>query len=208
MGLDFPNPVGLAAGLDKNAEAPLAWWAFGFGFLELGTVTPRPQAGKPKPRMFRDVPRLALINRMGFNNHGADAVAARLAEQRAEGLRPPIPIGLSVGKNATDAERAGGRGLRPGRRPPRPARRLFVDQRQQPEHARPAELAEPAGADGHRAGRAEAGRRQAGAGEGRAGVGRRPAAERAGRLLVGRRDGFIATNTLAKTPASSGRTAG
>ena len=101
MGLDFPNPVGLAAGLDKNAEAPLGWWAFGFGFIELGTVTPRPQPGKPRPRMFRDLPRQALINRMGFNNHGADAVAARLAEQRAEGLRPPIPIGLSVGKNAT-----------------------------------------------------------------------------------------------------------
>jgi dihydroorotate dehydrogenase len=99
-GLSFPNPVGLAAGLDKNAEAPMAWWAFGFGFLELGTVTPRPQAGKPKPRMFRDVPGRALVNRMGFNNHGAAAVAERLAEQRAAGLRPPIPVGVSVGKNA------------------------------------------------------------------------------------------------------------
>src|SRR4051794_23900312 len=74
-GLTFPNPVGLAAGLDKNAEAALAWWAFGFGFVELGTVTPRPQAGKPRPRLFRDVPRRALVNRMGFNNQGADAVA-------------------------------------------------------------------------------------------------------------------------------------
>ncbi|HEX8913970.1 MAG TPA: quinone-dependent dihydroorotate dehydrogenase [Humisphaera sp.] len=100
-GLTFPNPVGLAAGLDKNAEAPMAWWAFGFGFLELGTVTPRPQAGKPKPRMFRDIAGAALINRMGFNNHGAAAVAAHLASQRAAGLRPPIPVGLSVGKNAT-----------------------------------------------------------------------------------------------------------
>jgi dihydroorotate dehydrogenase len=100
-GLTFPNPVGLAAGLDKNAEAPLAWWAFGFGFAELGTITPRPQSGKPKPRLFRDVPREALINRMGFNNHGADAVAARLAEQRAQGLRPAMPLGISVGMNAT-----------------------------------------------------------------------------------------------------------
>ena len=107
-GLMFPNPVGLAAGLDKNAEAPMAWWAFGFGFLELGTVTPRPQSGKPKPRMFRDVGRQALVNRMGFNNEGAEAVAERLAEQRAVGLRPPIPVGVSVGKNAaTPNEQAG-----------------------------------------------------------------------------------------------------
>ena len=106
-GLTFPNPVGLAAGLDKNAEAALAWWAFGFGFVELGTVTPRPQAGKPRPRLFRDVPRRALVNRMGFNNQGADAVAGRLAEQARRGLRPPIPIGISVGKNAdTPNERA------------------------------------------------------------------------------------------------------
>ncbi|MDB5295887.1 MAG: hypothetical protein JWO31_1870 [Phycisphaerales bacterium] len=100
MGLDFPNPVGLAAGMDKNAAAPLAWWAFGFGFVELGTVTPRPQAGKPRPRMFRDVPARAVINRMGFNNDGAPAVAARLADQQARGLRPPFPVGVSVGKNA------------------------------------------------------------------------------------------------------------
>jgi dihydroorotate dehydrogenase len=106
-GLSFPTPVGLAAGLDKNAEAPLAWWAFGFGFAELGTITPRPQAGKPRPRLFRDVKREALINRMGFNNHGADAVAARIAAQKANGLRPPMPLGISVGKNAvTPNERA------------------------------------------------------------------------------------------------------
>src|SRR5437879_4046664 len=60
-GLDFANPVGLAAGLDKNAVAPLAWWAFGFGFVELGTVTPRPQPGNPKPRMFRDVRAQAIV---------------------------------------------------------------------------------------------------------------------------------------------------
>lgn len=99
-GLRFPNPIGVAGGMDKNAEAPLAWWAFGFGFMELGTITPRPQSGKPRPRMFRDIKNRALINRMGFNNHGASAVAARLAAQRADGLRPPVPIGISVGKNA------------------------------------------------------------------------------------------------------------
>ncbi|QOV90507.1 quinone-dependent dihydroorotate dehydrogenase [Humisphaera borealis] len=101
MGLTFPTRVGLAAGLDKNAEAPLAWWAFGFGFAELGTVTPRPQSGKPKPRMFRVPARQALINRMGFNNQGARRVAERLAEQKAAGLRPAMPLLLSVGKNAT-----------------------------------------------------------------------------------------------------------
>ena len=99
-GLEFPNPVGLAAGLDKNAEAPLAWWAFGFGFAELGTVTPRPQAGKPRPRLFRFPKTRRLVNRMGFNNEGADAVAERLRAKSASGLRPPFPIGISVGKNA------------------------------------------------------------------------------------------------------------
>jgi dihydroorotate dehydrogenase len=100
-GLSFPNRVGLAAGLDKNAVAPLAWWAFGFGFLELGTITPRPQPGNPKPRLFRETRTRAVINRMGFNTDGADAVAARLSAQSRAGLRPPIPLGVSVGKNAT-----------------------------------------------------------------------------------------------------------
>src|SRR5215471_4232329 len=67
-GLDFPNPVGLAGGLDKNGVSARAWWAFGFGFVELGTVTPRPQPGNPRPRMFRDATRQAIVNRMGFNN--------------------------------------------------------------------------------------------------------------------------------------------
>jgi len=103
LGLTFPNPVGLAAGLDKNARAPLAWWAFGFGFVELGTVTPRPQAGNDKPRMFRFPAERAIVNRMGFNNDGADAVAKRLAGQP----RLPYPVGVSVGKNKdTPAEQA------------------------------------------------------------------------------------------------------
>ena len=100
-GLEFPNPIGLAAGLDKNADAPLAWWAFGFGFAELGTVTPLPQSGQPRPRLFR-LPKLgALVNRMGFNNEGAEVIAQRLERQEATGLRPPFPIGISVGMNAT-----------------------------------------------------------------------------------------------------------
>src|SRR4051812_14723639 len=92
-GLTFPNPIGLAAGLDKNAEAPLAWWAFGFGFVELGTVTPRPQAGKPKPRLFCDVKRGALINRMGVNNNRAAVVARRVGGKKSPGPRPPVPPG-------------------------------------------------------------------------------------------------------------------
>ncbi|MBX3441986.1 MAG: quinone-dependent dihydroorotate dehydrogenase [Planctomyces sp.] len=100
LGLTFPHRVGLAAGLDKNAVAPWAWWGFGFGFLELGTITPRPQAGNPRPRMFRIRQQSALVNRMGFNNDGAEAVAARLSKLRSRGA-PPFPIAISVGKNAT-----------------------------------------------------------------------------------------------------------
>ncbi len=96
MGLTFPHRVGLAAGLDKNGIAPWAWWAFGFGFVELGTVTPRPQDGNPKPRMFRLPVEAAVVNRMGFNNHGAPALAQRLKQGR-----PPFPVIVSVGKNAT-----------------------------------------------------------------------------------------------------------
>ncbi len=99
LGLTFPNPVGLAGGMDKNAEAPLAWWAFGFGFVELGTVTPVAQDGNDPPRMFREPANGALVNRMGFNNHGAAAAAKALETQAAKGLRPPIPIAVSVGKN-------------------------------------------------------------------------------------------------------------
>ena len=74
MGLDFPNPVGLAAGLDKNGEAIRGLSQLGFGFIEVGTVTPRPQPGNPKPRIFRLPEAEAIINRMGFNNHGVDAL--------------------------------------------------------------------------------------------------------------------------------------
>ncbi len=95
LGLPFPNPIGLAGGMDKNGVAPFAWWAMGFGFVELGTVTPKPQPGNDKPRMFRVPEELAIINRMGFNNEGAEALATRLKSQP----RPPFPIGISVGKN-------------------------------------------------------------------------------------------------------------
>src|SRR5215203_4288172 len=74
MGINFPNRVGLAAGLDKNGECIEAWGKLGFGFVEIGTVTPRPQPGNPKPRMFRLPQRQAIINRLGFNNHGVDAL--------------------------------------------------------------------------------------------------------------------------------------
>lgn len=96
-GLSFPNRVGLAGGLDKNAFAVPAWWALGFGFVELGTVTPKPQAGNEKPRLRRLVERRAILNRMGFNNDGADAIAERLRVLR----RPAFPIGVSIGKQAT-----------------------------------------------------------------------------------------------------------
>jgi dihydroorotate dehydrogenase len=94
-GLYFPNPVGLAAGFDKSATAVAAFPAFGFGFVEVGTVTPRPQAGNPLPRLFRVPADEAVINRMGFNNDGAAAVARRL--KLAPGR---TPIGVNLGKNA------------------------------------------------------------------------------------------------------------
>ena len=98
MGLEFPNPVGLAAGLDKNAEAVLLWQSLGFGFVEVGTVTAMPQPGNPRPRLFRLPADGALINRMGFNNQGADAVAAHLRRLRDSG-RLRVPLGVNIGKS-------------------------------------------------------------------------------------------------------------
>lgn len=97
--MTFPNPVGLAAGFDKNAEALPAWEMLGFGFIELGTVTARPQPGNPRPRCFRYPRQAALINRMGFNNDGADAIAGRLRRLRASGRWPRIPVGVNIGKS-------------------------------------------------------------------------------------------------------------
>src|SRR5688572_6216011 len=85
FGLTFPNPVGLAAGFDKNGVAIPAWAALGFGFVEIGTVTAKAQPGNAKPRIFRYPEQGALINRLGFNNDGADTVAARLRESRQSG---------------------------------------------------------------------------------------------------------------------------
>ncbi len=102
MGLDFPNPVGLAAGLDKNGEAILGMSQLGFGFVEVGTVTPRPQPGNPKPRIFRLPEAEAIINRMGFNNHGVDALLERVDAARFKGI-----LGINIGKNFdTPVERA------------------------------------------------------------------------------------------------------
>ena len=95
MGIRFRNPVGLAGGFDKNAVAPLGFEALGFGFVEVGTVTRHAQPGNPRPRVFRLPDDGAIINRFGFNNDGASAVAARLAE----GPRPGIPVGVSLGKS-------------------------------------------------------------------------------------------------------------
>ena len=82
FGLNFPNPVGMAAGFDKNAEVPDALLRLGFGFVEIGTVTPKPQSGNPRPRLFRLERDEAVVNRMGFNNDGAEAVLRRLAVAR------------------------------------------------------------------------------------------------------------------------------
>ena len=106
FGLKFPNAVGLAAGFDKNAVAWPAAAALGFGHVEIGTVTARAQPGNAKPRMFRFPAEEAVINRMGFNNEGAEAVAARLARQAPRGARR-IPLGVNLGKSkAADLDRA------------------------------------------------------------------------------------------------------
>ncbi|SDK10140.1 quinone-dependent dihydroorotate dehydrogenase [Pseudomonas indica] len=102
MGLDFPNPVGLAAGLDKNGDAIDGFAQLGFGFIEIGTVTPRPQPGNPKPRLFRLPEAEAIINRMGFNNQGVDHLLARVKAAKYKGV-----LGINIGKNFdTPVERA------------------------------------------------------------------------------------------------------
>jgi dihydroorotate dehydrogenase len=101
FGLTFPNPIGLAAGLDKNGVALPAWAALGFGFIEMGTVTAMAQPGNPKPRIFRLPEQQALINRLGFNNDGADAIAKRLRELRESGRWPSVPVGINIGKSRT-----------------------------------------------------------------------------------------------------------
>lgn len=97
--LRFSNPIGLAAGMDKAAEALPAWEALGFGFTELGAVTWHPQPGNPPPRLFRAISEGAIINRMGFNNPGAEAVAQELAKWRQLGRWPRHPVGMNLGKS-------------------------------------------------------------------------------------------------------------
>ena len=99
FGLKFPNPVGLAAGMDKYATAVPAWQALGFGFTELGGVTLQAQPGNERPRLFRAIAEEAIVNRMGFNNPGAAAFAAALADWRARGLWPQHPVGINLGKS-------------------------------------------------------------------------------------------------------------
>ena len=94
MGLTFKNPVGLAAGLDKNGECIEAFGAMGFGFVEVGTVTPRPQPGNDKPRLFRLIPAEGIINRMGFNNKGVDVLVENVKKAKYDGI-----IGINIGKN-------------------------------------------------------------------------------------------------------------
>ncbi|MHA1559515.1 MAG: quinone-dependent dihydroorotate dehydrogenase [Alphaproteobacteria bacterium] len=100
IGLDFPSPVGLAAGFDKNAEAFGSLLRLGFGFVEIGTVTPRPQVGNPKPRMFRLEADRAIINRLGFNNAGAEVIQARLESAQISGV-----IGVNIGANRDSEDR-------------------------------------------------------------------------------------------------------
>jgi len=99
MGIEFPNPVGLAAGLDKNAECIDAFAQMGFGFIEVGTVTPKPQEGNPKPRLFRIPEREAIINRMGFNNLGVDYLVEQVQKAKFKGV-----LGINIGKNKATAE--------------------------------------------------------------------------------------------------------
>ena len=103
-GMTLPNPVGLAAGYDKNAEVVDALARAGFGFIEAGAITPRPQPGNPKPRLFRLYEDQAIINRMGFNNAGQEAAALRLSRRS---LSHPVPVGLNLGANKDSDDRAG-----------------------------------------------------------------------------------------------------
>lgn len=101
-GLEFPNPVGLAPGYDKNAEVPVETLRLGFGFTEVGTLTPLPQAGNPKPRLFRLVEDEAVINRMGFNNEGQGAAIARLRNIPENALTGPLGINIGANKDSVD----------------------------------------------------------------------------------------------------------
>lgn len=102
-GLHFPNPLGMAAGFDKDAEVAGQLYGLGFGFVEVGSITPLPQAGNPTPRLFRLVEDQAVINRMGFNNAGSQVAAARISRLRQRGL--PGPLGINIGANKDSCDR-------------------------------------------------------------------------------------------------------
>jgi dihydroorotate dehydrogenase len=102
FGLDFPNPLGMAAGFDKNARVPRELLAMGFGHVEVGTLTPRAQSGNPSPRMFRSLPDRAVINRLGFNNEGQAAALVRLRQDRPRGI-----VGVNLGAGRDSADRIG-----------------------------------------------------------------------------------------------------
>jgi dihydroorotate dehydrogenase len=99
FGVHFPNPIGLAAGFDKNGRALPAWAALGFGFVEIGTITAQGQVGNPRPRIFRIPERNALINRLGFNNDGVVKIASRLEQLRQSSAWPKVPVGINIGKS-------------------------------------------------------------------------------------------------------------
>jgi dihydroorotate dehydrogenase len=99
FGVRFPNPIGLAAGFDKNGLALPAWEALGFGFIEIGTITAQGQSGNPRPRLFRIPEMKALINRLGFNNEGVEKIALRLDRLRQSSAWPNIPVGINIGKS-------------------------------------------------------------------------------------------------------------
>src|SRR5512135_3469213 len=103
FGLNFPNPIGIAAGFDKNAQVPDALLRLGFGFVEVGTLTPLPQAGNPRPRLFRLESDEGVVNRLGFNNEGAEAALKRLAARAGEGGI----VGVNIGANRDSADRGG-----------------------------------------------------------------------------------------------------
>jgi dihydroorotate dehydrogenase len=100
-GYEFTNPIGLAGGFDKNAKCVDLWELFGFGFIEIGTITPRPQEGNPKPRLFRYPESEAIVNRMGFNNDGCIAVSIRLEQNQKKRRKPNLILGVSIGKQKT-----------------------------------------------------------------------------------------------------------
>ncbi len=138
FGLKFPNPIGLAAGLDKGAEAVPIWPSLGFGFSELGAVTWHPQPGNPSPRVFRAIKAEGIVNRMGFNNAGAQAMAETLARWRELGRWPQHPVGINLGKSKITPLDKAPEDYANSLRVLQPYADFFVVNVSSPEHAQPA----------------------------------------------------------------------